>query len=237
MKKHSIQIKQFGEKAILIEWQSKIDYQIFDEIVAFKNAIQSEEIIDFVIAYNSLTLKFAHQINFTHWKKVLKKIDLKENKSLHKTTNHWKIPVCFEPQLATDLQDVATQKNIATQTFIELYCATTYTLSFYGFQPGFPYLSNLAKSLAFDRKEIPQKVLAGTVAIGGAQTGIYPSNSLGGWHVIGNTPITLFNIKNNPPCFINAGDFIDFYPINVDDYQHIKHQFDTQTFDLNLLKI
>ena len=81
----------------------------------------------------------------------------------------------------------------------------------YGFIPGFMYLGGLNKKLSITRKKIPdRKILKGSVAIGGGQTGVYPADSPGGWHIIGHTNFSLFDWQNNPPCAIAPGDTLQF---------------------------
>lgn len=135
----------------------------------------------------------------------------------------WKIPVCYEAPYGYDLMGLAEKKKLSVSKVIALHSGVTYTLHFIGFLPGFPYLSVLSEVLHTPRKVMPDlQIPAGSVAIGGTQTGIYPSDSPGGWHVIGNTPISLFNVKKKPPCFFKAGDKIQFVPIKGSEYQHIK---------------
>jgi inhibitor of KinA len=89
-----------------------------------------------------------------------------------------------------------------------------------GFTPGFPYLGGLPAKLATPRKEVPRKeIAAGSVAIGGTQTGIYPTKSPGGWHVIGRTPLRLFDPAANPPVLFSAGDRVRFRPITREQFE------------------
>ena len=86
------------------------------------------------------------------------------------------------------------------------------------------------------RKTTPKlNVKKGSVAIGGQQTGIYPQDSPGGWHIIGNSPIELFNANQNPPCIINAGDKVKFIPVDKQDYLDIQNAINASNYQLKFL--
>jgi inhibitor of KinA len=128
----------------------------------------------------------------------------------------WEIPVCYEPEFGMDLKALAEEKKLPLSQFIEAHCAPHYRIHFFGFLPGFFYLNGLAECLHAPRKAVPKlQVPKGSVAIGGAQTGIYPGDSPGGWHIIGRTPLSLFNPEIEPPVWAKVGDLIRFYPISA----------------------
>jgi len=109
-----------------------------------------------------------------------------------------------------------------------------YTVFFMGFLPGFMYLGGLDERLFFNRKPNPRLHIAkGSVAIGGKQTGVYPSKSAGGWNIIGRTPISFFNIKDEIPCFTKAGDKIKFVPISLDEYHRIEKRIVKNTYTIS----
>jgi len=97
---------------------------------------------------------------------------------------------------------------------IRLHSAAEYTVYMMGFQPGFPYLGGLNPAIATPRLPTPRtRVPAGSVGIAGNQTGIYPSQSPGGWRLIGRTDLRLFDPSADPPCLLNPGDIIRFVPV------------------------
>ncbi len=127
----------------------------------------------------------------------------------------WEIPVCYDPKFETDLTSLALQKNLRPVELIQLHCKPLYRIHFFGFLPGFFYLNGLDPILQTPRKSIPAaRVPKGSVAIGGSQTGIYPKESPGGWHLLGQTPLALFNSELEPPVWGNTGDRIKFVPID-----------------------
>jgi inhibitor of KinA len=121
------------------------------------------------------------------------------------------IPVRYGGDAGPDLADVAHHTGLTPERVVELHSAASYAVYFLGFSPGFPYLGGLSPELATPRLPSPRKrVPAGSVAIGGSQTGIYPADSPGGWRIIGRTPLRLFDPEASPPALLRAGDQVRF---------------------------
>ena len=130
------------------------------------------------------------------------------------------IPVCYEPEFALDLGRVADNARISPNEVVDLHSAAQYLVSCLGFTPGFPYLTGLPKKLTTPRRAMPRKEIpAGSVAIGGTQTGIYPHVSPGGWNVIGCTPLRLFDAQKDPPVLLRAGDRVRFHAIAREEFE------------------
>jgi inhibitor of KinA len=129
------------------------------------------------------------------------------------------IPVCYDPEFALDVDRVAEQAQISTSEVVDLHSSAEYRVSCIGFTPGFPFLSGMPKKLTTPRREIPRKKIpTGSVGIGGAQTGIYPLRSPGGWNLIGRTPLKLFDPTRNPPALLRAGDRVRFRAITREEF-------------------
>jgi len=130
------------------------------------------------------------------------------------------IPVCYDPEFALDLDHVASQAKLTPTKVVDLHSRAEYRVSCIGFVPGFPFLAGLPKELATPRRATPRKEIpAGSVAIGGAQTGIYPLRSPGGWNLIGRTPLQLFDPEKTPPAFLHAGDRVRFRAITREEFE------------------
>jgi inhibitor of KinA len=144
-------------------------------------------------------------------------------KQRHARTRLVEIPVCYEAEFALDLEQVSRQAQIDPTEIIDLHRAAQYRVSCIGFTPGFPFLSGLHKRLATRRRSIPRKEIpAGSVAIAGAQTGIYPMKSPGGWNIIGRTPLPLFDPRNDPPALLRPGDRVRFRAITREEFERLK---------------
>ena len=129
------------------------------------------------------------------------------------------IPVCYGGDFGPDLAAVARHAGLSEAAVIELHSAAEYLVYMLGFAPGFPYLGGLDARLATPRRAGPRpRVPAGTVGIAGAQTGIYPLPTPGGWQLIGRTPRRLFDAGRTPPSRLQAGDRLRFVPISEAEF-------------------
>jgi inhibitor of KinA len=129
------------------------------------------------------------------------------------------IPVCYEGEFASDLGDVARVTGLAEAEVVRRHVCAGYRVACVGFIAGFPFLSGLPPELATPRRTSPRKeVPAGSVGIGGAQTGIYPRKSPGGWNLIGRTPLRLFDVQREPPNMLRAGDQVRFREISREEF-------------------
>lgn len=126
-----------------------------------------------------------------------------------------RIPVCYGGEYGPDLITVAAHAGLPTETVIQRHTGALYRVYFLGFTPGFAYLGGLDPRLAMARKATPRAcVPAGSVGIAGAQTGVYPQATPGGWQIIGRTPLTLFDPGRSPPCLLAPDDRVRFVAID-----------------------
>jgi KipI family sensor histidine kinase inhibitor len=120
------------------------------------------------------------------------------------------LPCCYD---GPDLDEWAAHAGLAVEAAVARHSAATYTVALLGFQPGFPYLLGLDPALAMPRRPAPRpRVPAGSVAVGGAQAGIYPRDSPGGWRLIGRIDVSLFDPRRDPPSLLLPGDQVRFRP-------------------------
>lgn len=125
------------------------------------------------------------------------------------------IPTCYDGDCAPDLDDVAAHAGLKREDVVARHTGTVYIVGMLGFAPGFPYLIGLDPALAMPRRATPRvRVPAGSVAIGGAQTGLYPRESPGGWQVIGRTPLQLFDPERPQPSLLAPGQRVRFAAID-----------------------
>lgn len=136
-----------------------------------------------------------------------------ESEALEPDSRSVEIPVIYGGAGGPDLAAVARHSGLSEKQVVELHASVEYVVWFLGFQPGFPYLGNLPESLHMPRRAEPRlQVPAGSVGIGGAQTGIYPLSTPGGWQLIGLTPLKLFDPMREPPVLLRSGDSVRFVP-------------------------
>ncbi len=223
-------------KALLLEWEQEPSDQLLEKLLGFKRLLQNQdEVTRCTMGYKSLMIHLSEKATSLSKVKALlyKRYNTLEITEFQSGV-HWKIPVCYEETHAPDLVTLAQALNKSPEEVIQLHTAATYRVCFIGFLPGFLYLSGLNPELFLARKEKPLlKVPKGAVAIGGKQTGIYPNESPGGWHLIGKTPLSFFDPKKIPPCFAQAGDWISFEPINSKAYLKIQEELISGKFKIS----
>jgi KipI family sensor histidine kinase inhibitor len=132
------------------------------------------------------------------------------------------VPVCYGGAFGPDLDEVASHCGLTAEAVIARHAAAEYRVAMVGFAPGFPYLLGLDPVLAMPRRADPrQRVPAGSVAIGGHQTGIYPEQLPGGWQLIGRTPLRLFDVNATRPSLLAAGDRVRFRAIGEAEFRQL----------------
>jgi inhibitor of KinA len=129
------------------------------------------------------------------------------------------IPICYDAEFGSDLDRVAEHTKLSEREIVDLHSTGEYRVACIGFVPGFTFLAGLPKNLATPRRDIPRKEISpGSVGIGGAQTGIYPLRSPGGWNLIGRTPVKLFDPTKDPPTLLSPGDRVRFRAITREEF-------------------
>ncbi|QFU20424.1 5-oxoprolinase subunit PxpB [Shewanella eurypsychrophilus] len=214
---------RFGERALVLDCAcisinfSKLEIQKRIWSLA-KICHDSGEFEDIVPGNNNLTLFFKDSKNIAFWSKKLHKL-LSNIEVQAETGKLIKIPVKYGGEYGPDLNKVAEYNNLDPQEVISIHTSTQYSVLFLGFQPGFPYLDGLDKRLFTPRLANPRlSIPAGSVGIGGEQTGIYPAQSPGGWQLIGRSAVSLFDSAltgNNSaqPSLLSPGDTVQFIAI------------------------
>jgi inhibitor of KinA len=129
------------------------------------------------------------------------------------------IDVCYGGEFGPDLEEVARLRGLSVDEVVRIHSTGDYLVYMIGFSPGFPYLGGLDSRIATPRRAAPRTLVpAGSVGIGGDQTGVYPIASPGGWQLIGRTPQQIFVVSREPPTLIQAGDRVRFRSISADEF-------------------
>ncbi|MDN3643492.1 5-oxoprolinase subunit PxpB [Lutimonas halocynthiae] len=237
MNLYKLKYKPLGSIAVLIEWPGMIDPEILKNIHLFRHKIRvdmGEYVLETVPAYNSLTVFFdTGKIKYSSVVTDLKEIYATKDQKLLTANRIWKIPVCYDKEFGLDLENLAKIKKLTREKIISLHSRPLYDVYFIGFLPGFLYLGGLPKVLEQPRKDKPRlKINKGDVAIAGNQTGIYPRTSPGGWNIIGNSPLSFFNVDEFPPCFAVSGDKVKFIPVDKIKHDEIKKQVESGDYQI-----
>ena len=225
-------IRSFGNNAILLEWWDEISEELQLKILNAQKFIEenyADQILEMVPAYQSLAVYLGPEVEQQNVLEDLSKVEFWKLKPTKRNSTMWAVPVCYEKEFATDLAAMCAAKKMDREALIALHTSRSYPIHFMGFLPGFIYLGKLDERLHHPRKADPElRVPGGSVAIGGAQTGIYPQQSPGGWHIIGATPANLFEAKGEKPAPWKAGDRIRFVRIDRSEYERIKQSSNYQ---------
>src|SRR2546421_913743 len=233
-----MEITPLGDSALLIRVAENVDDApdaALSKVLAAKRGLEAAQIpgvIEIAPAYTTVAL-FYHPVhaidagapveNVFGWIEQRIRKALSEIKEIHAErieASLVEIPGCYEAEFALDLEHVAGHAGVHWKEVVDLHCGAEYRVHCVGFTPGFPFLGGLPRKLATPRRDVPRKEIpAGSVAIGGAQTGIYPIKSPGGWNVIGRTPLQLFDPQKNPPALLRAGDGGRFRSIPREEFE------------------
>lgn len=223
-----VRVYPIHERACTVQLEKPICLETFQVIEAIHQLLLKKfgkEISESILSYNSATF-FLHQENqLAHCCEQFQLLTsaLLENKSSieKKPREIIKIPVCYHTKYAPDLEAVSCQLEQSEAEIIALHSQRSYQVYTIGFVPGFPYMGEVHAALQLPRKKIPvPKVAPGSVAIAGQQTGIYPIEVAGGWHIIGRTPLKLFDKSREKPCLLEAGDQVEFYQITLEEFEN-----------------
>lgn len=221
-----------GDSAVVIELGQVISEDIHHHIISIGNFLDEysfEGFIEYVPAFTTVTVFYDPLITDYLTVEVLlmemlNEVDEGEGGIASITVD---IPVLYGGTQGPDLSFVAKRVGISEVELVKIHTSPDYLVYMIGFAPGFPYLGGLNEKIACPRKEIPgAKIPAGSVGIAGVQTGIYPIETPGGWQIIGQTPLTLFDANRNPPALIKAGNKLRFVAITEDEFDQLKREAD-----------
>jgi len=229
-------IYSLSDNAVTIEFGREISEGILEIITAFDQSLCQTPFPRFIAsvpAYTSLSVFFDpvrviqsdEMPGAACFEKVsgyLSQLHEKLENTTTDTGNIVTIPVCYDPEFGLDIIDVAKIHKLTVDAVIQLHSAAEYNVHMIGFMPGFAYLGGMTDSLATPRKGTPRSAVpAGSVGIAGKQTGIYPLQTPGGWQLIGQTPVKLFNVNRAQPSLLKAGDRLIFKPITRLEFDHL----------------
>lgn len=243
MSNYTIAIRAYGNRAVLIEWPNRVEEAILEDILRFTTYLKTnclqDEVWEYIPAYNSLTLiSRTVDVSFTAFKKQLKIWYTHEIGEILDQKRLWHLPVCYHLNFGIDLIEAASQLHLTPKELITIHTKQTYTVYGIGFLPGFMYLGGLPQSLEVPRKKTPRlRISPGAVGLAGKQTGIYPQESPGGWNIIGNCPIPIFDITKKDPCFVQIGDKIQFHSISKAAHKLHKIESEIGIYQLKNTKI
>jgi inhibitor of KinA len=218
-----------GDRGLVLEFGDEINLEINGKVRRMALAIHTESIegiIEIVPTYRSLLIIYNPLIlPVEELKKRLKDLEGNLQQIHFPAPKLIRMPVVYGGPYGPDLDYVADYHRISPQEVVRLHCSKAYLIYMIGFMPGFPYMGELPDGLVTPRLKTPRvSVPAGSVAIAQKQTGIYPMDSPGGWQIIGQTPVRLFDPEETPPALLQMGDLVQFFAITEKDFREWQEQ-------------
>jgi len=220
-------IEPLGETHLLLRFGTRIDAALNAQVHAAADILRAVELpglIDIIPAYATLALHYdaafwTGRNGMPAWRHLADTLDaVFATPPRYEAETHaaMAIPVCYGGEYGPDLDAVAAHCRMTADEVVARHQAGDYRVAMIGFAPGFAYLLGLDAALHMPRRASPRlRIPAGSVAIGGAQTGIYPSELPAGWQIIGRTPLSLFDAGRDPPCLLAPGDQVRFEAIDA----------------------
>lgn len=217
-----------GDTALVVEFGERVDPAINHRVTQLAAAVRArgiEGVVDLVPTFRSLMV---------HYDPVATSAEIL-SASLRHVLSHpageaapgrlWHLPVLYGGEAGPDLDEVAERTGLTSDKVIAVHSEIIYDVYMMGFLPGLPYLGIMDEALALPRRAEPRvRVPSGSVAIATNLTNVYPSESPGGWHILGRTPIELFDTRRAVPILLAAGDRIRFEPIDQAKYDSLREQ-------------
>ncbi|MCI2947680.1 inhibitor of KinA [Staphylococcus caledonicus] len=230
-------IKLVNEQSILLYFKEEISEDNYKEVDATTQYILSKNISaikDIVPSYRAIMVNFDNEL--IDYEELIKRLDLDNIEHLDLNTKTEKrvihIPVLYNSEVGPDLEEVANHNDLTVEDVIDIHSSNEYLVYMLGFMPGFPFLGGLDERLHTPRRSEPRvKIDAGSVGIANNQTGLYPSNSPGGWQIIGRTPLKVFDQYSEPMTLYEAGDYIKFYAIDESTFKKIETEIAENRFN------
>jgi KipI family sensor histidine kinase inhibitor len=212
-----------GDAALVVELPPRIDPLVNGWLVALADAIRSRcgsAVSDAVVGYCTLTVYFDPvRVDAIWLEDQIRTLSTDADVAPALEGPRVDVPVCYGGELGPDLDEVALRIGATPEEVVALHASREYRVYVVGFVPGFAYMGTVDERLALPRRATPRtKVPAGSVAIAAGQTGIYPMETPGGWHILGRTPVRAFDPGRAQPVLFRPGDRVRFVPISREEF-------------------
>jgi KipI family sensor histidine kinase inhibitor len=225
-----------GDRALVVEFGDRVDRALSERVLRLDAIIRSDPpagIVETVPTFRSLTVYYDPFL--TSRGKLQQTIgalaDRVDNR--RSAARLWQVPVCYEGEFAPDLAEVARLTGLTPGEVVALHSGTRFHVYMLGFLPGFPYMGDLPPQLELPRRADPRlRVPAGSISIATSLTAIYPYESPGGWHLIGATPIRMFDPERPEPALFAPGDAVSFQPVDAAAFASIRQAVENRSYEV-----
>ena len=221
-------ISNLGDAALYCDFGNEVNKDVNSQVIKYFNGIKKKDIngvINLTPSYNKLIISY--DLRVTNFKEIKKKIEnLKINKIEKVANKKLEIPVCCDASYSLDIKRLEKKLNLSRETILENFFNKDYFCYMIGFVAGMPFLGDLNHNMRTQRLETPRvKVPKGSIGLTEQFANIYTFESPGGWNIIGNTPLNVFDgSKEKNPNLINPGDLITFKEITLEEYKNYNEQ-------------
>lgn len=220
------EIRPEGDSALLIVFGTEISRDTNRLVSAAARRVREQGIrgvVDMIPAFVSLLVCYDPRVISCGALRARLETILQAEAETRETAGRvFEIPVCYGGEFGPDLPDIASHAGLTEREVVDIHTSRDYLVYMLGFLPGFCYLGGLDERIHTPRLETPRlKIPAGSVGIGGSQTGIYPLESPGGWRLLGKTPVRTWDPDRDVPILMQAGDSIRFVEITAAEFRRI----------------
>ena len=224
-----------GDEAMVIEFGKTIDEEINNRVISMATSIRNKRIKgvrEILPTYRSLMVFYnPKKISYIRLVSTVKALGFKEKEGEEEEKKTLIVPCCYDDSFGPDLSDMSKELGLTKEEIVKIHSEKKYKIYMLGFLPGFVYLGGLDKRINIPRLQTPRtKIPARSFGIGGAQTGVYPVDSPGGWRLIGSTPLDFYDIKREDPILCEAGEYIRFRPVSKPEYSDIRREIEAGNY-------
>ena len=218
-------ISNLGDAALYCDFGTEVNKDINSKVIKLFETIREkniEGINNLTPSYNKLIISFDLKItNFKKIKEIVENIEIKETQKLN--SKKLEIPVCCDSSFSLDIERLEKKLNLDREQILEVFFNKEFFCYMTGFIAGMPFLGDLEEKMRAQRLETPRvKVPKGSIGLAEQFANIYTFESPGGWNIIGNTPLNVFDIsKEKEPNLINPGDKVKFKRISMEEYKDL----------------
>lgn len=232
-----------GDTALIVEFGESIDRRLSRLVLALDRHINDAKlqgkiggVVETVPTFRSLMIYYDPIVLPTA--SLISCVDesMKALRLTEQAGRVWRLPVCYDERLAPDLAEVATRTNLTPAQVIERHSAVSYHVYMLGFLPGQAYMGDVPAELNLPRRETPRlKIPAGSLAIAMTMTCIFPLDSPCGWHLIGRSPIPLWDSRPGMGALLAPGDRVSLAPVSLREYESLAAKVSDGTLEITPL--
>jgi inhibitor of KinA len=217
-----------GDTALVVEFEGDLSPEVSALVLALADRLAKDKpdgLKEAIPAFRSLLVQFEPLVLSSASLSARISELMRDLQAAERVGARWRIPVCYDASLAPDLAEVAARTGFSPAQVIERHSAVSYYVYMLGFLPGQAYMGDVSLELALPRRASPRtKVPAGSLAIANRMTCIFPLETPCGWHVIGRSPVTLWDRSCGGRALLCAGDRVSFSPVSLREYERLAAQ-------------